>query len=99
MSGNTVRIGDSVSCGDHAAGGSANVFANGLPITTQETPSTTGHGCFPPTVFIGGWSTTVFVNNRPVALTGVTKIAPHKCGKKIHDGVATTGSPDVSIES
>lgn len=95
---NTVRIGDSVSCGDHAAAGSSNVFANGLPITHAGKKSTTGHGCFPPTVFTGGWSATVFVNNQTVALKGVTAIAPHRCGKKVHDGVASTASPDVYIE-
>jgi uncharacterized Zn-binding protein involved in type VI secretion len=95
---NTVRIGDSVSCGDHSAAGSSNVFANGLPITTAGHPTTTGHGPFPPTVFVGPWSTTVFVNNQPVALKGVTKIKPHRHGRSIHDGIASSGSPDVSIE-
>jgi uncharacterized Zn-binding protein involved in type VI secretion len=99
MSGNTVRVGDSVSCGDHSASGSGNTFANGLPITNQGQKTTTGHGCFPPTVFVGGWSSTVFVNNQPIALKGVTKIKPHRCGKKVHDGVAITASPDVYIET
>jgi uncharacterized Zn-binding protein involved in type VI secretion len=96
--GNVVRIGDSVSCGDHSASGSSNVFANGLPVTHQGQRTTTGHGCFPPTVFIGAWSSTVFVNNQPVALKGKTKIQPHRCGKRAHDGVASSSSPDVSIE-
>lgn len=96
---NVVRIGDSVSCGDHAAEGSDNVFANGLPITHQGKRSTTGHGCFPSTVFVGGWTSTVFVNNQPVALKGVTSIAPHACGNSVHTGVASTSSPDVSFEA
>lgn len=96
--GNVVRIGDNVSCGDHSASGSSNVFANGLPITHQGQRTTTGHGCYPPTVFIGAWSNTVFVNNQPVALKGKTKIQPHRCGKHHHDGVASSASPDVSIE-
>lgn len=95
---NTVRIGDSVSCGDHAAEGSGNVFANGLPVTHAGKKRTTGHGCFPPTVFSGGWSSTVFVNNQVVALKGKTAIAPHRCGKSVHGGVASSASPDVHIE-
>lgn len=95
---NVVRIGDSVSCGDHAAEGSNNVFANGLPITHQGARTTTGHGCFPPTVFSGGWTSTVFVNNQVVALKGVTGIVPHRCGKKAHGGVASTASPNVGFE-
>lgn len=96
--GNVVRLGDSVSCGDHSATGSSNVFANGMPVTHQGKKTTTGHGCFPPTVFVGPFSNTVFVNNQPVALKGKTKIVPHRCGKKSHDGVASSASPDVSIE-
>lgn len=95
---NTVRIGDSVSCGDHSAAGSGNVFANNMPITHAGQKTTTGHGCFPPTVFVGPWSSTVFVNDQPVALKGKTKIKPHRCGKKTHDGVASSASPDVNIE-
>lgn len=96
--GNVVRIGDKVSCGDNAAQGSSNVFANGMPITHEGKKTTTGHGCFPPTVFIGPYSKTVFVNNKPVALKGKTKIQPHRCGKKTHDGIAVTGASTVSIE-
>lgn len=99
MSGNVVRIGDKVSCGDNAAGGSANVFAGGMPITTQQDKTTTGHGCFPPTVFIGPWTNTVFVNNQPVALKDKTKIRAHCCGKHCHDGHAITGASTVSMEA
>lgn len=95
---NTVRIGDSVSCGDHSATGSQNVFANGLPITHAGQKRTTGHGCFPSTVFVGPWSSTVYVNGEQVALKGKTKIAPHRCGKRVHDGVASSASPNVHIE-
>lgn len=96
--GNVVRIGDNVSCGDHSAAGSSNVFANNIPVTRNQAHQTTGHACWPPTVFIGPWSKTVFVNNQPVALKGVTKIKPHCCGKSCHDGVASSSSPDVGIE-
>jgi uncharacterized Zn-binding protein involved in type VI secretion len=98
VSGNVVRIGDIVSCGDHSATGSGNVFANGLPITHAGKKKTTGHGCFPPTVFVGPWTSTVFVNNQPVALKDKTKIQPHKCKKKRHNGVAKTGGATVYFE-
>lgn len=97
--GNVVRIGDSVSCGDHAAEGSSNVFANGMPVTTEGKKSTTGHGCFPPTVFIGPWTSTVFVNSKVVALNGSTKIKVHCCGPKCHDGIASSGASTVSFEA
>ena len=98
MSGNVVRIGDSVSCGDNSASGSGDVFANGMPITHEGKKTTTGHGRFPPTVFIGPWTGTVFVNNQKVALKGKTKIQPHRCGKKAHDGVASSGAATVYFE-
>ena len=99
MSGNVVRIGDSVSCGDNSAQGSGNVFANGMPVTHEGRKQTTGHGCFAPTVFIGPWSKTVFVNNKTVAIKGKTKIQVHTCKKSKHDGVATSGAGTVYIEA
>lgn len=96
--GNVVRIGDKVSCGDNSAQGSSNVFANGMPITHKGRPMTTGHGGFPPTPFIGPWTSTVFVNGQPVALKNKTKIQRHKHKKKSHDGVAVTGAATVSFE-
>ncbi len=98
MAGNVVRIGDKVSCGDNSAQGSSNVYANGMPITHQGRRRTTGHGCFPPTVFVGPWTNTVFVNGQPVALKGKTKIQPHRCGRSVHDGVAVTGASTVYFE-
>lgn len=95
--GNVIRIGDDVSCGDHSAEGSPDVFANGMPITAGGA-ATTGHGCFPPTIFIGPWSTTVFVNNQPVVIKDKTKIAPHRCGDSVHDGIASSGAGTVYIE-
>jgi hypothetical protein len=97
--GNVVRIGDKVSCGDNAADGSSNVFMGGMPVSTSGRKTTTGHGCFPPTVFVGPFSTTVFVNNQTVVLKGKTKIAPHRCGKSVHGGVAASGADTVSIEA
>ena len=93
MAGGAVaRIGDSVSCGDHAAEGSSNVFMDGMPVVHKGKKATTGHGCFPPTVFSGPWSSTVFVNGQPVAIKNVTKIVPHRCKKKRHDGVLVTAA-------
>lgn len=97
--GNVVRIGDKVSCGDFSAEGSNNVFANGIPITHEGKKKTTGHACFPPTVFVGPWTSTVFVNNKVVAIKGKTKIRPHSCSKPPgHDGTASSSSPNVSFE-
>ena len=96
--GNVVCIGDSISCGDHTAEGSSNVFAANMPITTAAKKTTTGHGCFPPTVLIGPFSSTVFVNGSPVALKGKAKIQTHRCGNASHDGVVTTAAATVSIE-
>ncbi|MBT9137489.1 MAG: hypothetical protein DDT31_00020 [Syntrophomonadaceae bacterium] len=97
-SGAVVRIGDKVSCGDNAAQGSANVFAGGMPITHEGKKTTTGHGCFPLTIFIGPYSKTVFVNNQGVVLKGQTRIQAHRCGRAMHDGVASTGASTVFIE-
>lgn len=99
MSGNVVRIGDTVSCLDTAAEGSKNVFANGMPITHEGKKKTVGHDCFPPTIFLGPWTKTVYVNNKPVALKGKTKIRPHKCGKSGHDGTASSGAATVYFEA
>lgn len=96
--GNVARLGDSISCGDHIAAGSSDVLADGMPITTSDTPSTTGHGCFPPTTLVGPWSTSVFVNGARVALLG-TNIAGHKCGKKAHAGSVSSSAGTVWIEA
>lgn len=96
--GNVVRIGDSVSCGDHASEGSSDVYIGGMPVSTSNYKQTTGHGCFPPTVFVGPFSTTVMVNNAAVVLKGKTKIATHCCGDSCHDGVASSAADTVSIE-
>jgi hypothetical protein len=69
-----------------------------MPITHEGKPSTTGHGCWPPTVFIGPWTGTVFVNNEKVALKGKTKIERHRCGRNRHDGTADSGAATVYFE-
>lgn len=99
MSGNVVRIGDKISCGDHAAQGSSNVFANNMPISNEGAKKTTGHGKYAPTVFLGPYSQTVFVNNNPVVLKGITKIVPHDKKKEHINSVASSSSPTVSVEA
>lgn len=96
--GNLVRKGDPVSCGDFSAEGSANVFANNIPVAHQGKPKTTGHDGWPPTVFASAFAGTVFVNNQPVVVKGKTKIASHCKRSSCHDGVASGASPDVSAE-
>lgn len=98
VSGNAVRIGDKVSCGDTVAEGSSNVHADGMPVSHQGKKKTTGHGCFPSTILIGPWSSTVFINNQPVSLKDETKIQAHRCGRSAHDGTVTTASSTVFIE-
>lgn len=98
MAGNVVRIGDNVSCGDHAAQGSGDVFANKLGIAHKGKKKTTGHGKFAPTEFLGPYSKTVFVNNQPVVLKGITEIVPHDKKKQHIKSKASTASPNVSIE-
>lgn len=98
MSGNVVRIGDDISCGDHVATGSGDVFANGMPITHQGIKDTTGHACFPGTVLLGPWSRTVYVNNNLIPLKGKTTIVPHTCGDSTHGGIVTSGASSVFVE-
>lgn len=100
MSGNVVRIGDNVSCGDHAAEGSGNVFANHIGVSHRGKRKTTGHPKkHKPTEFKGPYSSTVFVNNQPVVLKGRTEIIPHD-RKKDHKGAkASSASPNVYIEA
>lgn len=96
--GGAARLGDPISCGDHLSVGSADVFVNGMPMVHQGTPTTTGHGCFPPTIITGGFAGTVFCNGQPVAIAGMTTIIPHRCGDSVHGGILSSGSPDVSVE-
>lgn len=57
---NTVRIGDTTSCGDPASAGSPNVFANNIPVH-RLTDSTAGHGSWVPNSAATG-SDNVFAN-------------------------------------
>ena len=92
------RIGDPISCGDVMAQGSGNVFANGIPVSRLGVDSTAGHPCGPSTVMQTG-STSVFVNNIPVVRVGDDIVDHGTCDDPPHDGVVTTGSPDVFVNN
>lgn len=89
------RLGDPISCGDVIAGGSGNVFANGMPVTRVGPDLTAGH-CFPAVPILIG-SPTVNVNGLPVAVVG-NPIPDHTCGTVTHGGTVDAGSPDVFAE-
>ena len=91
-------LGDPITCGSFIASGVPNVFYKGMPIATQEFPTTTGHGCFPGSVLIGPWSTSVFINGFPVALKEITQMMPHRCFIKKHGGVVAPPSSEVTGE-
>lgn len=90
------RIGDPFATG-HAcegsstiAGGSGNVFANGISVSRRGDPSAShtrlvGKLCIPHTVPITGGSGSVFVNGISIA----------RVGDAIDKGAITGGSPDV----
>lgn len=89
-----VRIGDNISCGDHVAMGSPNVFIENKPAGRQ-TDMTTGHGCFFPTRLATG-AATVYVNNLALAVVGLTQIIPHACVVvPPHPGTSVTGAATV----
>ena len=91
------RLGDPISCGDTIAGGSGNVFINGMPAARQ-TDVTAGHGCFPPTTIQVG-SATVFINGLPAARVG-DAIVSHTCNVTpfpTHGGTVAVGSGNVFI--
>jgi len=70
-------------------GPSTDVFANGLGVERKGDPSvrhtTSGRSCTPHTVNIASGSSTVFVNDRPIA----------RIGDKIDKDSIISGSPDV----
>lgn len=60
-----------------------------FPIVRKGVDRTTGHGCYPPTVFSMG-SANTFVNNIPVVRKG-DRIRPHCC-TSCHSGSAIGNS-------
>jgi uncharacterized Zn-binding protein involved in type VI secretion len=90
------RLGDPISCGDTIAGGSGNVFFNGMPVARVGDP-TAGHPCGPPTSLAAGNGSNVFANGISIAIIG-SAIAVHgTCSGPPHPGAVSTGSPDVLI--
>ena len=90
------RIGDPFATGHPCdgsstiAGGSGNVFANGIRLSRRGDPSAShtllvGDVCVPHVVSIAGGSATVFVNRISIA----------RVGDAIDAGAITGGSPDV----
>jgi len=91
------RIGDPFSCGDTVKSGSANVYANGIPVG-RITDGTIGDPCGAPPTIIAAGSGTVFANGLPVARVG-DALVPHACPSAgPHGGTITSGSPNVSAD-
>ena len=88
------RIGDPISCGDTIIAGSPNVFVNGIAVTRKSIDGTSGHPCGPPTVLESG-SSNVFINGIPVVRVGDDIVNHGTCSGPPHDGIVTSGSPDV----
>lgn len=91
------RIADPFACGDTIVSGSANVYANGIPVA-RITDGTTGHGCWVPTIIAAG-SGTVTANNIPLARVG-DALVPHTCPSipETHGSSISAGSPNVSAD-
>lgn len=89
------RIGDPISCSDHVAQGSSDVFFDNLPAARIGDP-TTGHGCFPETRLAEGNSSEVFANGILISLVGNHNVS-HRCGITSHNGALTECSPTVFI--
>ncbi len=95
---NPCRIGDPIEDGDCVAQGSEDVIIGDMPCSVQGC-SSTGHSKFPSSPLVGPCTTTIFVNDKPVVLAGVTKIKPHKVPRKpFHDATCKTGCGSVDCE-
>lgn len=92
------RLGDPTTCGDTIAGGSGNVFFNGLPVS-RIGDITAGHPCGPPTSLSQGNNANVFVNNFSASTVGSTLIPHGTCSNPPHTGAISVGSPDILIGS
>jgi len=88
------RISDPFGCGDTIKSGSANVYANGIPVA-RLTDGTIGEGCWAPTIIASG-SGSVFVNGLPLARVGDANV-PHTCSSipETHGSSISAGSPNV----
>jgi uncharacterized Zn-binding protein involved in type VI secretion len=91
-----IRIGDPTACSDHDAGGSPNVFINGIPVGRIGDP-TTGHGCWHPNSNLQG-SPDVFANNIGVTRVGDLHVG-HSCPDNgFHQTAYSSGSPDCFLD-
>jgi len=91
------RISDRLSCGDFIKTGSADVYADGLPLA-RENDITTSHSSgrdFWRSVKLVEGSSNVFINNRPA--TRVGDAAEQHCSRSCHVGKVQKGSPTVFI--
>ena len=94
---NVVRIGDPFTCGDTVASGSANVFANGIPVG-RITDGTIGDPCGAPPTIIAEGSGTVFANGLPISRVG-DALVPHACpSSSPHGGTLSAGSTNVTAD-
>jgi len=55
-----------------------------MPAIAIQGGKSTGHSCFPPTSDVGPYTTTAFLNGKPLQLRGVTQYATHSCGISTH---------------
>jgi uncharacterized Zn-binding protein involved in type VI secretion len=55
-----------------------------MPAIAIQGGMSTGHSCFPPTPDVGPYTTTSFLNGKPLQLRGVTQYATHSCGTSTH---------------
>lgn len=72
-----------------------------MPAVNREGDQSTGHGCFPPTPNVAENCSTVFVNNKPLAVVG-SQFATHSCGDTVHPQsgrTVTMGSGTVFAEN
>lgn len=91
------RIGDPFTCGDTVKTGSANVFANGIPVA-RITDGTIGDPCGAAPTTIAEGSGTVFVNGLPIARVD-DSLVPHACpSSSPHGGSISAGSPNVKAD-
>jgi len=91
------RIGDPFTCGDTVKSGSANVYANGIPVG-RLSDATIGDPCGAPSTIINKGSGTVFVNGLPIARIG-DSLRPHSCpSSSPHGGTISGGSPNVKAD-
>lgn len=66
-----------------------------MPNAVRHRDLSMGHGCFPPRPNVAA-SPDVFINSRGAERVG-DAYTTHRCGKRSHGGVQSSGSPDVFV--